>query len=505
MEELVPDGGEDVVFVPEPAVGAPAPGEGAAPEAHPLFTPDDQGEITAIGAPAGLDELRENVAAEESSASQQPRTGGQDVDGPTVIMDLPEELRDSEESLDAEHDPSAHEVPTMRKKATFGANISTVITPTDQLGLVDGDGKSAEAPSKAASSSSPGLPFQETQPLAETVDLPEDELRAEVEKISPTGPLPIQPAEPTQVLNQELQNQSATPAEGKRPPTPADSEAELRTTVAPSKKPRQSPAQGGATPVVQTAPPRDRLGDGRGRPDWRAGNEPSAHWNPNGAPPSQPRPMEWTPQGWQDEVRHPPPALPPPAPSLLPDEQMGYMVYRLALPTVDALQGFTDTALASKGVFVRTNHIRPPGTPAVVCVVHPLSGDEFHLPGEVVPVNSPRPGVAVEFQGVTARTVSDFRYFIALGIPEEELPPEPQDAHPEFTDDEVLTMINSSPRLEAQKGSEIPRENTHDVKLKDLHLFSSPDPAKADGTAPLHHTQEVSLAELINPEDLEDR
>lgn len=174
--------------------------------------------------------------------------------------------------------------------------------------------------------------------------------------------------------------------------------------------------------------------------------------------------------------------------------------YRLALPTVESLQGFASTALEeSKGVFVRTHHIIPERSPAVVCVIHPLSGDEFHLPGEVVRAPTNRPGVAVEFQGVTAKTVAEFRNFIALGIPQDDFSPgsvaEPG-AAPELNRDE-LTMVSSSPRSETEREAKEPRENTHDVKLSDLMLF------KTDGTDPKAKTQEVSLEELLGSIDIE--
>ncbi len=537
-EELLPDAEDDSLYSPasQRASSAPAAKDSEAPEGvHAPFTNDDQGgDITAIGAPEGLNELRERVEAAEQAEAAEQRPASPDVDGPTVIMDLPEELREPEEEPIPTAELETHDKPTMRKKPAFGATIPTVITPTE---LLESDpDPTAPLPTEQEEQGKGGLPYQETQPLAERMDSiavePDDDDEGDKPTRSRPPPRPERKS-PTPGDEARQRELLPEPEEELRTSVAPDLEAELRTTVAPSKGARRSTS---GAPVAQSAPDRGRyagskdgpsrgadrgapLGTaptgGSGGPAWGSeDNSQIGHWSHDaagGGMPQQQKPMEWTPQGWQDEVNPPagylpPPSEPAPGLGLVPDDRMGYMVYRLALPTVEALQGFVDTALASKGVFVRTNQIRPPGTPAVVCVVHPLSGDEFHLPGEVVPVSSNRPGVAVQFQGVTARTIADFRYFIALGIPEKEHPSEPIDAHPEFSDDddEVLTMINSSPRPEAHRDSNIPRENTHDVKLKDLHLFAPPEESNKTGKAPMHQTQEVSLAELINPEDLED-
>ncbi len=55
----------------------------------------------------------------------------------------------------------------------------------------------------------------------------------------------------------------------------------------------------------------------------------------------------------------------------------------------------------------------------MVCVIHPVSGDEFHLPGRVVKSKQDSTGVAVAFASITAGTQRLFHRFIALGIPTE--------------------------------------------------------------------------------------
>lgn len=486
-----------------PGRSAVSPGEHA-PE-HPPFVEDEADERTAIEAPPGFQELR---SRERSSAP--PRTepevpGGrsdyQDVDGPTVIMELPDELREPRDSsapppalrpqrdrTEAAADGPGRPRPDRRgagdarksKLATFEVDVPTVMTPAIEVSLARPEDEETR-----------GLPYAETQPSNERVE--ENRANASVGlaelEEEPEGLTRARRATPHEAL---------LPASEVARPT-GHPDGELRTTVATSKKRR----------VAQAAP-------AKVTPPWVAPKDQLVSWNPEAVRAQKPPqvvphegPLEWGPEGWATGKQPGPQARDdvagylPPGPALVPDDSMGYVVYRMALPTIEALQGFANTALVSNGVFVRTAQIRPPGTPAVVCVVHPMSGDEFHLPGEIVPTSPARPGVAVEFHGVTDLTVSEFRYFIALGIPEDDVGGAPAAEHAELAEgDEVLTMINSSPRLEAQKQRNVPRENTHDVKLKDIMVITSAGLPRLEASA-LGRTQEVSLEELVGSEDRE--
>jgi len=155
----------------------------------------------------------------------------------------------------------------------------------------------------------------------------------------------------------------------------------------------------------------------------------------------------------------------PPAAGLAPVEAMTHVVYRILLPSVEALEGFADTALRTGGVFVRTQDIRPSGTPAVVIVVHPLSQDEFHLPGEVSRVGDHRRGVGVRFVGVTDRTVSDYRNFVVLGIPDDDVgsgsvesPSAAEGSEPE------LSMLNPVKRQRKDSTGSVPRD-TREIEM----------------------------------------
>jgi hypothetical protein len=163
------------------------------------------------------------------------------------------------------------------------------------------------------------------------------------------------------------------------------------------------------------------------------------------------------------------------APGVVPDETTGANVYRLALPSVAALQHFGDTALRAGGVFVRTADLRPPGTAAVVSVVHPATGDEFHLPGEIVGQPSEKPGVAVKLHGVTARTFEDFQRFTAQDAPSASRAPAGPTSFQMFSDaNDELSWIHRS-RSAPPEPAPARRENTVDVKVGDLAPFGEED------------------------------
>lgn len=104
---------------------------------------------------------------------------------------------------------------------------------------------------------------------------------------------------------------------------------------------------------------------------------------------------------------------------LAPTGQLPHAVYRLGLPSVSALEDFAKTAFKAGGVFIRTDELRPIGTPSVVLVPHPESGDEFHIPGVIASIRAEgRAGVGIKFAGIDQFTVRDFRRFTALGTSE---------------------------------------------------------------------------------------
>lgn len=236
---------------------------------------------------------------------------------------------------------------------------------------------------------------------------------------------------------------------------------------------------------------------------WTGGREPRAEaprsrgrisrpgvpWDPSTGLPysNHPAPQPSTaphpgPGGFPQQLALPgmrvPPAALPPAMDLAPTEPLSHVVYRLVLPDVDALEGFARSALKTGGVFVRTRDIRPAGTPAVVIVVHPLSSDEFHLPGEVESPGSQRRGVGVRFAGVTDRTVKEFGNFIVLGIPDDDIPgeDEPGDAEDRAGEGQKteLTLVSSSKNQRGDPTGSVPRD-TREIDMSSVEPLKKKD------------------------------
>jgi hypothetical protein len=170
------------------------------------------------------------------------------------------------------------------------------------------------------------------------------------------------------------------------------------------------------------------------------------------------------------------PALPSPYPrsssrppwrlGLAPGGNIGNVVYRLLLPSVDSLRDFASTALQAGGVFIRTDDLRPPGTPAIVCLVHPLDGREFHLPGFVRALPPDKPGVAIKFTEVTTRTIADFHIFLRPQPSNPHSQPESEWTIPIPKQDSIeLTLVEES-SANLKEGSL--EENTHEFRVADL-------------------------------------
>jgi len=172
-----------------------------------------------------------------------------------------------------------------------------------------------------------------------------------------------------------------------------------------------------------------------------------------------------------------------------PDAVVGPVLYRFALPSVPALRAFAGNALSARGIFVRTDDARPPGTPAVVSVVHPDSGDELHLPGEVVEVSTERQGVAVAFDGITARTISDVLAFAGESHDEESAPGLAAGAL------EVETLAHTTrPRPSSPDEA---MENAEDVSPSALMVLTSS--IREGGSS--EDLEELSLADLIEVDE----
>jgi hypothetical protein len=93
------------------------------------------------------------------------------------------------------------------------------------------------------------------------------------------------------------------------------------------------------------------------------------------------------------------------------------VLYRVCPKDVAGVWRFRENALESGSlalVGVRPKH---GSIIAVVAVVHPLTGCEFHVPARVVPTATYRRVVGVRFLGVTERTKKEFESFAKKGAP----------------------------------------------------------------------------------------
>lgn len=126
--------------------------------------------------------------------------------------------------------------------------------------------------------------------------------------------------------------------------------------------------------------------------------------------------LKWPPPPPSD---HPAAASyePPTTDASAPDNVNSPAMYRLALADVTAMRRAIDGAIEAGGLFVQGGKARPAGTPAVLCVVHPLCSDELHLPGEIVDVSpgDGRQGVSIAFNSLGDKSRKSFHRFVELG------------------------------------------------------------------------------------------
>lgn len=177
---------------------------------------------------------------------------------------------------------------------------------------------------------------------------------------------------------------------------------------------------------------------------------------------------------------------PPGRAASAPDCLDGPVLYRLAVGGARALRQFGATVLSARGIFLRSVDPRPPGTPVVVCVVHPLSGEELHLPGEVVSVADDRPGVAVALHGLRKRDVRDFERFAAEG--------RVGSSAGETAD--VPTLSHAPPRLCGAEGQR--PEAAQDVGLSGLMVLTATGRASPVGSpgGSADEGEELSVSDL---------
>lgn len=91
------------------------------------------------------------------------------------------------------------------------------------------------------------------------------------------------------------------------------------------------------------------------------------------------------------------------------------VLFRIRPADAEGVQRFKYIALEQGGIVIAGAGRRIPGALAVVAIVHPLSGGEFHIPGEIQSSVSDQQFIPVRFLGVTTPTMQEFERFANTG------------------------------------------------------------------------------------------
>lgn len=100
---------------------------------------------------------------------------------------------------------------------------------------------------------------------------------------------------------------------------------------------------------------------------------------------------------------------------LAPTGLLPQVVYRLEMTSTWVIEAFGRATVETGRVIITPAEPRRLGTPVVVCVVHPVTRDELHLPGVVVASTDERGGVAVELAGASEATRGALERLLAAG------------------------------------------------------------------------------------------
>lgn len=91
------------------------------------------------------------------------------------------------------------------------------------------------------------------------------------------------------------------------------------------------------------------------------------------------------------------------------------VLFRIRPIDAEGVHRFKLIALEQGGIVIAGAGRRIPGALAVVAIVHPLSGGEFHIPGEIQGSVSDQQFIPVRFLGVTDHTMREFEHFAKTG------------------------------------------------------------------------------------------
>ncbi len=113
--------------------------------------------------------------------------------------------------------------------------------------------------------------------------------------------------------------------------------------------------------------------------------------------------------------RVPQPSQPPaPMRQILGD---GGATFLVKLTSVERLSDFGASHLAAGGTVLFTPVLRPAGERVTLIVVHPVTDEEFRLPGVVARAHSDRPKrLEIHFHGITPSVLNAFRAYVNTGM-----------------------------------------------------------------------------------------
>jgi hypothetical protein len=156
---------------------------------------------------------------------------------------------------------------------------------------------------------------------------------------------------------------------------------------------------------------------------------------------------------------------------LAPTGLLPHVVYRLEMVSPEVVEAFGRAAVETGRVVIPPVAPRRPGTPVVVCVVHPTTRDELHLPGAVASTAGGG-GVTVELADMpeaTRRALDRFLITAELGVPPPAAPP----AKPAAAPGPDLAMVRKSLTVGGEAESPF-SSDTCQVRVTEVELLRRP-------------------------------
>lgn len=138
------------------------------------------------------------------------------------------------------------------------------------------------------------------------------------------------------------------------------------------------------------------------------------------------------------KLTEPEPAVPTATPILPPSPEDEVASFMVKLESVERLKQFFERAAWTRSLYLVTPLVRPIGSPVVVLLIHPITGEEVALTGVVSRVSTDAPlGIEIQLDEITAENRAAFAAYLAGRDPYSQRPgirglpaPEPEPAPP---------------------------------------------------------------------------